>query len=91
MAEVENVVVIRFTEPSNAYQALSVLKECDADGRIALGSAAVVERTPTGELRIAEGADNIGLVGTASGSLIGMLVGVLGGPVGVLVGWAQAP
>ena len=87
MAEVENVVVVRFTEPSNAYQALSVLKQCDADGRIALGSAAVVERTPTGELRIAEGADNIGLVGTASGSLIGMLVGVLGGPVGVLVGW----
>ena len=71
MAEMENVVVVRFTEPSNAYQALSVLKECDAEGRIALRSAAVVERTPTGELRIPEGTDNIGLVGTASGSLIG--------------------
>ena len=46
-----------------------------------------MERTPTGELRIPEGTDNVGLVGTASGSLIGMLVGVLGGPVGVLVGW----
>jgi uncharacterized membrane protein len=87
MAEMENVVVVRFTEPSNAYQALSVLKQCDAEGRIALGSAAVVERTSTGELRIPESTDNIGLVGTASGSLIGMLVGVLGGPVGVLVGW----
>ena len=41
----------------------------------------------TGELRIPEGTDNVGLVGTASGSLIGMLIGVLGGPVGVLVGW----
>jgi uncharacterized membrane protein len=87
MAEIENVVVVRFTEPSTAYQALSVLKQCDAEGRIALGSAAVVERTPTGELRIPESTDNIALVGTASGSLIGMLVGVLGGPVGVLVGW----
>jgi uncharacterized membrane protein len=87
MAEVENVVVVRFTEPSKAYQALSVLKQCDAEGRIVLESAAVVERTPAGELRIAEGADNVGLVGTASGSLIGMLIGVLGGPVGVLVGW----
>jgi uncharacterized membrane protein len=87
MAEIENVVVVRFTEPSKAYQALSVLKECDAEGRIALGSAAVVERTAAGELRIPENSDNIGLVGTASGSLIGMLVGVLGGPVGVLVGW----
>jgi uncharacterized membrane protein len=87
MAEMENVVAVRFTEPSKAYEALSVLKRCDAEGRIALGSAAVVERTSTGELRYPEGTDNIGLFGTASGSLIGMLVGVLGGPVGVLVGW----
>ena len=83
----ENVVVVGFTEPSRAYQALSVLKECDADGRIGLESAAVVERTTEGELRIPESADNVGLVGTASGSLIGMLIGVLGGPVGVLLGW----
>ena len=83
----ENVVVVRFTEPSKAYQALSVLKECDAQGRIGLESAAVVERGPEGELTIPESADNVGLVGTASGSLIGMLVGVLGGPVGALVGW----
>jgi len=83
----KNVVVVRFTEPSKAYQALSVLKECDADGRIGLDSAAVVERTATGELRTPEDADNLGPVGTASGSLIGMLIGVLGGPVGVLLGW----
>ena len=87
MAEIENVVVVRFTEPSKAYQALSVLKQCDAEGRIALRSAAIVERTSTGELRTPEDTDNVGLIGTASGSLIGMLVGVLGGPVGVLVGW----
>jgi uncharacterized membrane protein len=83
----ENVVVVRFTEPSKAYQALSVLKKCDAERRIGLESAAVVERTAQGELHIPESADNVGLVGTASGSLIGMLVGVLGGPVGVLAGW----
>jgi uncharacterized membrane protein len=83
----ENVVVVRFTEPSKAYQALSVLKECDAEERIGLQSAALVERTAQGELRIPESADNIGPIGTASGSLIGMLVGVLGGPVGALVGW----
>jgi uncharacterized membrane protein len=82
----ENVVVIRFTEPSKAYQALSVLKELDGSSRIGLESAAVVERTASGELRTPESADNVGLVGTASGSLIGMLIGVLGGPVGVLLG-----
>ena len=83
----ENVVVVRFAEPSTAYQALSVLKECDAAGRIGLDAAAVVERTAQGELQIADGADNVGLAGTVSGSLIGMLTGVLGGPVGLLLGW----
>jgi uncharacterized membrane protein len=87
MAEVDNVVVVQFSEPSEAYQALSVLKECDAEGRIELESAAVVERTADGELRIPEDTDNVGPVGMASGSLIGMLIGVLGGPVGVLIGW----
>jgi len=82
-----NEVIVRFAEPSKAYQGLSVLKDCQADGRIALESAAVVERTPAGELRIPESADNVGLLGTASGSLIGMLVGVLGGPVSVLLRW----
>lgn len=87
MAGMENVVVVGFSDPGKAYQALSVLKQCDAEGRIELHSAAVVERTATGELRTPEGADNVGLVGTVSGSLMGMLIGVLGGPVGVLVGW----
>ena len=87
MAEIHNVVVVRFPEASKAYQALSVLKDCDAEGRIGLKSAALVERTPEGELHIPEGADNIAMIGTVSGSLIGMLIGVLGGPVGVLVGW----
>ena len=86
MAE-NNVVVVRFTDPSKAYQALSVLNECDAEGRIALDSAAVVERTEDGELRIPEHADNVGPVATLGGSLTGMLIGVLGGPIGVLIGW----
>jgi hypothetical protein len=85
----ENVVVVRFSDQSKAYQALSVLKDCNADGRIGLESAAIVERTAAGELRVPEGTDNMELVGTASGSLLGMLIGVLGGPVGVLVGWGS--
>jgi len=87
MASVENVVVVRFPEASKAYQALSVLKRADAEGRIALSAAAVAERTPEGHLRIIESADNVGLEGTAAGGLLGMLVGVLGGPVGMLLGF----
>jgi uncharacterized membrane protein len=87
MAEFENVVVVRFTEPSKTYQALSVLRQCSDEGRIGLESAAIVERMADGTLRIPEGGDNVGPAGMASGSLIGMLIGVLGGPLGVLVGW----
>ena len=83
----ENVVLVRFEEPSKTYEALSILKKCNAEGRIELESAAVVERTPEGQLRILESTDNMGPIGTVGGSLIGMLVGVLGGPVGVLLGW----
>ena len=83
----ENVVVVRFTEPSKAHQALSVLKECAANDRIGLKSAAVVERMTAGDLRTLDDWDELGPVGMASGSLIGMLIGVLGGPVGVLLGW----
>jgi len=83
----ENVVVVRFTEPSKASQALSVLKQCDSDERIGLKSAVIVERTADGELHTVDDWDNLGPVGTVSGGLIGSLVGVLGGPVGALLGW----
>jgi uncharacterized membrane protein len=89
MADVENVIAARFSEPSKAYEALSVLKQCDAEGRIGLRAAAIVEHTPDGKLRIPEGADNVGLIGTAGGSLVGMTVGILGGPLGVLLGWGS--
>jgi uncharacterized membrane protein len=87
MSEMDNVVVVTFDEPSKAYQALSVIKGCAAEGRIGLEEAVIVERTADGHLRTVERTDNEELIGTASGSLIGMLVGVLGGPLGVLVGW----
>lgn len=47
----QNVVVVRFTDGSRARQALHVLKQCDADDRIGLASAAVLARTAEGELR----------------------------------------
>jgi uncharacterized membrane protein len=83
----ENVVVVRFTEPGKAEEALTGLKQCDKEGRISLESAAVVERTDNGELRMLDEWENFGPIGIAGGSLLGMLIGVLGGPVGVLLGW----
>ena len=87
MSTNHNVVVITFADNSKAYQALSVLKRADAEGRVAVLGAAVSERQADGKIRVPEGADNIIGAGLAGGSLIGMLVGVLGGPIGVLFGW----
>lgn len=83
----ENIVVVRFDEAAQAKQALDVLKQCDADERINLESAAIVQRTPAGDLHTVDDYDNLGPVGMGSGGLIGMLIGILGGPVGVLLGW----
>jgi uncharacterized membrane protein len=83
----EDVVVVRFSEPSKAYEALSALKEADAASRIGLESAAVVQRTSEGQLHIPETDEELGPIGMGTGSMLGMLIGVLGGPVGVLLGW----
>jgi uncharacterized membrane protein len=83
----ENVVVVRFTEAAKTHDAWAVLKKCDADDRINLKSAAMVQRMSDGTLHTIEDWDKLGPVGMAGGGLIGMLIGILGGPVGVLLGW----
>ncbi|MEU7908311.1 DUF1269 domain-containing protein [Actinoplanes sp. NPDC049118] len=87
MTTTESVAVIRFPQPSQAYQALSDLRGLAWSlTSIEVGSAALVERTPDGALRVPEGEDAVIGVGTTAGGLIGMLVGVLVGPLGVPVG-----
>lgn len=83
----ENVVVVQFKEEAKAHEGLAKLKELDKDDRIGLESAAIVQRTASGELKTIDEFENVGPVGMAGGSLIGMLIGVLGGWVGVLLGW----
>ncbi len=82
-----NVIVVNFKESSKAYQALSELKKADAEDRVGVRSAALVERDADGTIRVPEDTDNIFGAGFAGGSLIGILVGVLAGPIGVLFGW----
>jgi uncharacterized membrane protein len=85
----ENVIVVRFEEESKAYQAFSVLEQTDAEGRVRLLGAAVVERGEDGVVRAKEGGfPGAAPVGTATGGLIGLLIGVLGGPLGMLLGGA---
>jgi uncharacterized membrane protein len=84
-----NVIAVTFKDDSNAYGALTTLKELDSQSQIEIRGAAVVARDETGN--IVE-KDDVGgerhLTGTATGGLVGLLIGIIGGPFGILIGGA---
>jgi uncharacterized membrane protein len=86
----ENVLVVSFGEDpendTNAYQALTDLKQLDSQGQIKIAGAAVITREPDGRLDVKSEVENDPYVGTASGGTIGLLLGIIGGPLGVLLG-----
>ena len=83
-----NVVVVTFGDDDKAYEALSTLKQLDAQGRAKLMGAAVVTRGDDGRVVVKDEVSTEDYGGTAGGGLIGLLVGILGGPLGVLLGGA---
>jgi uncharacterized membrane protein len=85
---VENVIAVNFDEESKAYEAMTVLKELDNQGQIALAEAAVVVRSAAGAIDTKETIGSPEFTGTAAGGVFGLIIGVLGGPVGVLLGGA---
>jgi len=84
----ENVVVVSFQEDSDAYEALTSLKELDSQHQIDLKAAAVVFRDVDGHVVVKDETGEGALVGTATGGVIGLLIGIIGGPLGVLIGGA---
>ena len=86
----DNVLVVTFGDDpehdTNAYQALTDLKQLDAQGQIKIAGAAVVSRDADGRVDVKSEVGNERYVGTASGGIIGLLVGIIGGPVGMLLG-----
>jgi hypothetical protein len=68
-----NIVVVTFTEPSRAYQAMSVLKEQDEFGRLSLHAAAVVERDDSGKATVRDYTDRMTLREAPHG-LIGRMI-----------------
>jgi uncharacterized membrane protein len=83
-----NVIAVSFDDDRNAGNAMTLLKELDAHGRVAIQQAAVVVRRDDGQLVELERAEPAVMLGTASGGLIGLLIGIIGGPLGMLIGGA---
>ncbi len=82
-----NIVVGLFEVESEAYQALTELKQNPGDEKSYVSTAALVKKE-NGAIRTLDGFDT-GANTTddmAIGGVIGALFGVLGGPVGVLLG-----
>ena len=86
----DNVLVVSFGEDpqndTNAYQALTDLKQLESQGQIKIAGAAVVTRDPDDRVEVKSEVANDPYVGTASGGIIGLLIGIIGGPLGVLLG-----
>jgi uncharacterized membrane protein len=86
----DNVLVVTFGDDpehdTNAYQALTELRQLDTQGQIKIAGAAVVTRDTGGRVDVKSEVGNDSYVGSASGGIIGLLVGIIGGPVGMLLG-----
>ena len=81
-----SVIAVSFEDDSNAYNALTRLKELDAQQRVGLQEASVVVRREDGQVVEKDHVESAFLTGTAGGGLIGLLLGVIGGPLGMLIG-----
>jgi uncharacterized membrane protein len=83
-----NVIAVTFEDDSNAYEALTTLKQLESQGQVGIRGAAVVSRDETGSVLDKDEVGDNSLVGTATGGIVGLLIGILGGPFGVLIGGA---
>jgi uncharacterized membrane protein len=82
----ENVLAVSFDADANAYEALTALKELDAQARLHIRGAAVMVRHEDGQIEVKDQVADESLSSTAGGGLVGLLIGILGGPLGVLIG-----
>lgn len=83
----ENVVTVIFSQESEAYQALTEIRNAPVGEGYVVPEAALVKHEGD-QLILADGFDT-GVVtedDTATGIIVGSLVGILGGPLGVLMG-----
>jgi uncharacterized membrane protein len=85
-ASAYSVISVSFDADSNAYAALTALKELESQKQLGVEAAAVVARGDDGAIAVKDRVDSPEFAGAASGGILGLLIGILGGPLGVLIG-----
>lgn len=83
----KDVIIMKFDQGSQAFEAFSAVKKLHSEGKIKGEQMAVLEHLPNHQLTPRDFIDFTGANNNIKGSLIGMLIGVLAGPLGVLLGW----
>jgi uncharacterized membrane protein len=81
-----NVISVSFEPDSNAYAAMTALKELDSGSRLSIEAAVVVVRSDEGDIAVKDRVTAEEFAGAAGGGLIGLMLGIIGGPLGVLIG-----
>ena len=83
----QNIVVSIFEVESEAYQAMTQMKQYPGDDQSYVSAAALVKKE-NGAMRVLDGFDTGSDTSddTAIGGMMGAFLGILGGPIGVLLG-----
>jgi uncharacterized membrane protein len=83
----DRMLVVVFDNESKAYEGKKALLQLDGEGSISTYGYAVVAKSLDGTTTVKQG-DDVGPLGTLTGTALGSLIGLLGGPVGVVIGAA---
>jgi len=81
----DRMLMVVFDNENKAYEGKRALLQLDGEGSITAYGYAVVAKNSDGTAAVKQG-DDVGPLGTLTGTALGSLIGLLGGPAGVAIG-----
>src|SRR5713101_2269772 len=83
----DRMLVVVFDNENKAYEGKKALLQLDGEGSVSIYGYAVVAKNSDGTSTVKQG-DDVGPLGTLTGTALGSLIGLLGGPAGLAIGAA---
>ena len=84
----ERILAVVFDNEKKAYEGKTALRQIELEGDITVYGGAIVTKHADGTASVKD-FDDVGPIGTLTGTALGSFIGLLGGPVGVAVGAAS--